>query len=515
MPLTAVDFVPKGPVKSADLLQFYNLFTGVMTDQPVTFSNVLTVGGNQGQTTVPLKLYGAIGQTNHLIDLYADRTQSQPGWGTDAKGDFAWGPGGTAPQDTFLSRIATQNGHSSDTAGLLVNPRLEVSGVFQPNEIAFPNGSTIQQYGANTLIVTNHLAVQNNLYIGGSGQTYFVEARAHEASLNSTLLINGADAEGSGLTYAVNHLQVRSDNLPDSNGSGVTAFDAMCYAGNWLQFNARFVTVIAGQGWGQKALVLAYDVDTSPAAGGQIIMMGNRVGIGGFPQPTLQALQVSGDTFTSGNYWSTGGNLYLNTQRIYDGGGGQTWLSGNLNVVGGNVQIGPRHIYYDGGTASLHFDWDVRVDSAHDVYTHSIHLVSAGDDCRIDTVGDMNYWGPNGSTNHRFHHVDGSWMGCQAANFTPQSTRDSKPGAVTMDDVTCMSRVRKPISVITWPVQNPVGPSGQSDIGFFAEDMQTASPEFCGYNSDGSLFGIQYDNITALLWGALRNLDARCQAKGI
>jgi hypothetical protein len=515
VPLTAVDFVPKGPVKSADLIQFYNLFTGVMVDQPVTFSNALLVGGNQGQTTVPLKLFGAVGQTNHLIDLYGDRSQGQPGWGTDAKGTFSWGPGGAAPQDSFLGRIGTQNGHGADTAGLLVTPRLEVTGVFQPGEIVFASGGTIKDYGSGNVVITNSLTVQNNLYIGDDDSTFFVEQRAHEVMLNSTLLINGADAEGSSLQYAINHLQVRSDNLPDSNGSGVTAFDAMCFAGNWLQFNARFVTVVAGQGWGQKALVLAYDVDNSPAAGGQICLMGGRVGIGGFPQPTLQALQVSGDIFASGDFWSTGGDIFLGSAHISDGGSGMTVVAGDFRVQGTNLYIGTRRIYDAGGSQGLHFDWDVRIDSAHDVYTHSIHLVSAGDDCRIDTVGDMNYWGPNGSTNHRFHHVDGSWMGCQAANFVPQSTRASKPGAVVMADADCMTRIRNPISVYTWPVTGVAGPAGQSDIGFMAEDMVTVAPEMVGYNADGSLFGIQYDNITGLLWGALRSLDARCQAKGI
>lgn len=127
MSLDATNFHPQGPVKSVDLMQFYNLFTGVMTDQPVAFSNSLTVGGNQGLTTVPLRLYGATGQNTDLIDLYADHTQALPGFGINAPGRLAWGPGGGA-QDTFLSRVASQNGHVGDTLGLLVDPYLEVKG---------------------------------------------------------------------------------------------------------------------------------------------------------------------------------------------------------------------------------------------------------------------------------------------------------------------------------------------------------------------------------------------------
>src|SRR5215471_3732897 len=149
-------------------MQFYNLFTGVMTDQPVTFSNTLTLGGNQSVSTVPLRVYGAIGQNTDLIDLYADKNQAQPGFGFSAVGRFAWGPGGASPQDTFLSRIATQNGHSSDTAGLLITPRLEVAG-----PIAFGNGATISAPGGspNQLNVTQDLSVAGALLFTPSGTT--------------------------------------------------------------------------------------------------------------------------------------------------------------------------------------------------------------------------------------------------------------------------------------------------------------------------------------------------------
>ena len=141
MPLDAVNFHPLGPVKSVDLMQFYNLLTGVMQDQPITSRNALSIGGNQGQTTVPLKVYGAVGQNTNLIDLYVDRTAAQPGFGFSATGTIAWGPGGVAPQDTFMSRIALQNGHSTDTPGLLVTPLLEIAGMLTSTRMVVPNGA--------------------------------------------------------------------------------------------------------------------------------------------------------------------------------------------------------------------------------------------------------------------------------------------------------------------------------------------------------------------------------------
>jgi len=175
MPLTAVNFVTKGPVLHNDLLQFFNLFTGVMVDQPVTFKNILTLGGNQGTTTVPLKLYGAVGQTSHLLDLYTDNTNANPGWGIAASGLMAWGPGGAAPTDTTLSRVAVQNGHSTDTAGLLITPYLDVAGSMQVNgALTFKtSGAVINQGSAGSLLATINQDLQvNRMLVTGTPGTY-------------------------------------------------------------------------------------------------------------------------------------------------------------------------------------------------------------------------------------------------------------------------------------------------------------------------------------------------------
>jgi len=173
MPLDSTNFYPKGPVLAGDMKQFYDLATGVMLDQPVTYRNVLSVGGNQGLTTVPLKIYGATGQNTNLIDLYADRSAPQPGFGFNAAGAFAWGPGGAAPQDTFLSRIGTQV-DATDRPGLLINPDLRVSSTLTVGvSISLPTSGAIIFGAANRLRgdLSNVTHAQRLLFLGTTSNT--------------------------------------------------------------------------------------------------------------------------------------------------------------------------------------------------------------------------------------------------------------------------------------------------------------------------------------------------------
>jgi hypothetical protein len=220
--------------------------------------------------------------------------------------------------------------------------------------------------------------------------------------------------------------------------------------------------------------------------------------------------QMNGATTVTGLI--TGGGLQIN---------GNGNLTGTINATqatlsNGNLYLGSRHIYDAGGSSGIHMDWDLRIDGGHDVFTHSIHLVASSGDCHIDSAsGQMDIYGPNGPTNLRVFHIDSSWMGVQAANFSSQSTGDAKAGATSILDSDCMARIRMPLNVTTWSTPGVPGPTGQSDIGFLAEDVQSVVPEACSYNTDNSLFGLSYDSFIGLLWGALRSLDARCTAKGI
>ena len=199
MPLDAVNFHPLGPVKSQDMQQYYNLLTGVMVDQPITFRNALSIGGNQGQTTVPLKIYGAAGQNTNLIDLYADRSAAQPGFGFSAIGSFSWGPGGVAPQDTFMSRVALQNGHVSDTPGLLVTPLMEVDGALTVDGLTTLKGGLAS--GGGPLNLAGNTSITGTLLVSGA------------TTLQSTLAVTGLATFTGGITTGAGGLTVGNTQI--------------------------------------------------------------------------------------------------------------------------------------------------------------------------------------------------------------------------------------------------------------------------------------------------------------
>jgi hypothetical protein len=586
MPLNSVDFVPKGPVKSADIQQFFNLFTGVMIDQPVTFSNVLNVGGNQGNTTVPLKIYGASGQTSHLIDLYVDRTQAQPGFGFSATGDFAWGPGGTAAQDTTLSRIGTQNG-GADTPGLLIAPALQINGnLALHGSITFPSGAAIADGGAGGVLnVGVDLAVQSILFVGFDHQQYFNEVGAGLMGVNPTLLIHGANAAGSGITYANAHLQTRSDDMPDVVGSMTLVTSAYTFAANWLQLNHKFYKVTAGVGWPGVALLLDYDVDSNGGApGGRISMLNGKVGIG----PNIVAaggdqLQVFGPATINGvlsvaggpNSNSPGAQLVFPQGVgaklcLYDAGSNSFFGMGidsaemyacvptnntfNVRYDNGSgaiaLGVAPSGVTIGTSTPALAFGTDgacLVTRQAVGGQGHALVVNNPGSGLAILNDG-LTFWTPTdpqaGGQLYRViqpstrpassvgggevHiairlYVDGDITAgtyVHGISFISTSDPRQKSGMTVIADTACMARIRDPsVSVysysITPPVPGSVPTPNPTSIGFDATDVYANSPEFTALDQNAVPVSVIYGQMAALLWGALRNLDQRCTAKGI
>lgn len=602
MPLTAVDFVPRGPIRSADIKQFVDLFTGVMIDQPITFRNSVAIGGNQGQTQAALSLYGAVNQTSNLINLYPSVASLNPTFGFAASGAFGWGPGGNLVQDTFLSRIGTQNGHVTDTPGLLLQPNIEVTGsIFCDGPISFPTGGAITDGGAAGIHVGQDLTVQRNLYIGNDHVQVIAErAGGGAVTLQPTLLIHGADAAASGLTYANAHLQVRGDDMADAAGTMITASSAYIFSTNWLEFDVHFYKITAGVGWPGTACLLDYDVDASNAAGGRISMVAGRIGIAGIANPNGDAMQVFGNATINGILSTTGGaliqggltvnaNLVVGTNvaiagalaansiqcntnlnvdtitidsaansmnaklafnqavgpkiNLYDSGGGQ-WFGFGINAsemyacipntatfnIRAQNQSGPI-LWSFGGNGGISFGSPGGNQISMDPNGPQITFVTPNDpqgggqlyrNIKPSSRPASSVGGGEIQIDLRLY-VDGDITAgtyVHGIQFIQTSDPQVKANAIVMPDLDCMTMIRDPaLNVYTYQITPPV--SGgypaptPTDIGFMANEVYAAAPQFSALDSTNHPVAVNYSNMAALLWGALRQLDARCVAKGI
>jgi hypothetical protein len=242
VPLDATNFVFEGPIKSTDLMQFVNLLTGAMSDQPVTISNILSVGGAQGSVPVPLKIYGAPGHIGNLIELYPSR-QDPLGFGIGAQGIFNWGEAASIGP--------------ADGTGLAIGPRLVVSG---------------------DLEVTGNIS--GKLPFDQYMAPYFRTLRPGVLASGNGLVLGGGDPWSAGLTNAQAQLVVRGANLPVSGVVNVASFESWA-SSNWLQFNVRFWDADPNAGWVGKILTLDFDADNlTPGTAGRITMREGKVGIG-------------------------------------------------------------------------------------------------------------------------------------------------------------------------------------------------------------------------------------------
>jgi hypothetical protein len=111
----------------------------------------------------------------------------------------------------------------------------------------------------------------------------------------------------------------------------------------------------------------------------------------------------------------------------------------------------------------------------------------------------------------------GTYM--HAIQFLTTSNPSLKSNATIFPDDQCMTRIRGAVPVYTYQIAPPISGSvptpTPNDMGFMATDLYANSPEFVALDQNNAPVSVVYGQMSALLWGALRNLDARCQAKGI
>jgi hypothetical protein len=153
MPLNATNFVPlTGNIKAADLVQFFNLFTGVMTDQPVVFGNTLMIGGNQPAGSSPLRINGVAAQTANMVEARGLGADVQPLFSVGPTGTISWGPGGSTGTDVTLRRSAA---NQLTLTGLAGTPALvvPVGGVTANGAIDVTGATSVKGVPQQNLLV--------------------------------------------------------------------------------------------------------------------------------------------------------------------------------------------------------------------------------------------------------------------------------------------------------------------------------------------------------------------------
>jgi hypothetical protein len=221
---------------------------------------------------------------------------------------------------------------------------------------------------------------------------------------------------------------------------------------------------------------------------------------------TTTARITAGTDIVVGN-----GNLFLGSTgdtTLIRGGAGlvniqSAALSGNLSVTGAST--------FNGVTTH---NQTVNIAAAYKLQWPGGASINQGDlsGSSANTV----YMGTHGAV--FFDFTVGHTITCQ--NLVQTSDMRLKSGAAVMTDDVCIARIRDPgVSVYSYQLAPPEGgstpPDGvtptPTDIGFDAAQIYAASPEFAALR-DGTPVGVNYSNMAALLWGALRQLDARVQA---
>ena len=566
MPLDATHFYVKGPVNSADLRQFYDLFTGAMNDQPVTFVNTLSVGGNQGVTTVPFRIFGAPGQNTNLIDLYPDRTSAQPSFGFSAVGQFAWGPGATSPQDTFLSRIATQHGHSGgDSAGLLITPQLEVAGyVYADSDVVVDhlgaNAGTALSPGLHFGQSLSGEGIGSQRTAGGAGNQYGLDlwaggVRRLFIGQAGGVTIPGALSIGTTLTVLGD---ITGHYLHTNDGSnGIVMADAGAL---YLRSASTTVVMDGTNGllltrttynqnnyfWQGIPGIAALETNGSIQLDGGVcyfepsraVFIQWRGDLGALYIPYGNGLYVGGGTsiFTSnvnvgaaltvGGVGTFNGGANVPTNVSYGSGGPMLWYDGATTVFQGHAS-GFRWVNQANSVNQMSLTSDGRLHIPSDIVITAPSVLNLGPQPGGALVSPGTNIGKSADTvylsAHAYVFFDlgvGHVVTCQQVIQT--SDPNLKNSAVIMPDADCMARIRASIPVYSYQLDppsggsNPDGPTPTStDIGMMATDVYAHSPEFAALDENGNPVGVNYANMASLLWGALRQLDARCVAKGI
>jgi hypothetical protein len=419
----------------------------------------------------------------------------------------------------------------------------DLTGTLSNAHIRLANGSPIQAIQSTTQ-VRSLLMVDSAdsvvFYNVGNGLFRYMNqgGTAELARLDSAGNFTSAQALGStaGILNLATHTSVASDNanvlLRTDNGAVyVQAANGLIVQNNaaaWAPIQSSSITlqtgsiVLAAAGavvqlgsggpyWQNSGGTMATGAPVS--AGGPISSSGYVSAGSGVlylgPNDTSWQRNAANSMTTPGNV-AIDGVLFVGNDRV------AALQRQNIPNVGDSLSIAGKQVYVDnliiGGTAQL------------TLYTTSD---PQGGGQLFRTIGPSNRSAASvgGGEVHIGIRLfcDGditSGTNMHAISFMQTSDPQLKANPVVLTDANCLARVKNTgpkiyTYQITPPVEGGFPAPTPTDIGMMATELYTASPELVALDSTGAAVAVSYTNMAALLWGAIRALEARVTAGGI
>lgn len=224
-------------------------------------------------------------------------------------------------------------------------------------------------------------------------------------------------------------------------------------------------------------------------------------------------------SYDGGNYQMPGAWLYVNGQRVVTETAVETLTNKTLNAPTINGTISGSVTW----SANQTFSGDVAAFSVHttqDISAGGAFFLPAAQNAAIRPSNRSGHPSAEVQIDSYLYVVGDVYAGLRmyAISFNQTSDPALKANMTVVSDDDCMLRVRAVVPVQTYQMTMPPSDTPQPtpwEIGFSAPDVYAASPEFVTLDAGNQPVGLNYANMAAMLWGALRQLDARCQAKGI
>lgn len=260
---------------------------------------------------------------------------------------------------------------------------------------------------------------------------------------------------------------------------------------------------------------------------------------GGSGGPQLQVngtLTATSTITTSVNFVSTGGSLILpNNGQINWGSTYSIWCDTTNDIMYFRIPTGGAYYFYNPSVGA-----NTTIDSAGNFVTngwmavngntlylegsHAVYIQYNSAYAAVYAPYGNGFVSPffkalsgfvatNGWSNTTLEsgYLISCWGSAMGAAWSIRSSRKLKSNLAVVDDGECLRRIVDP-SVNVYSFQYLENDDARIRIGFMADEVHPIAPEFAFVDPDtGEPNAIEYGQMTAMLWGAVRRLAARVE----